>query len=86
MNKQSKGNKKELILLVGLPYSGKTSIHRVVFGNLTPGQTQNFRPTPHIQKRRIDGLNQNLEVWDIPGILLMEMDHAMMIEILNQMM
>ena len=84
MTYQQKQTKKDLILLVGLPYSGKTSIHRIVFGNKTPGQTQNFRPTPHIQKIRLDGLSQNLEVWDIPGILLMEMDHLLMTEILKE--
>ena len=84
MNKQQKQEKKDLILLVGLPYCGKTSIHRIVFGNRTPGQTMNFKPTPHIQKIRLDGLSQNLEVWDIPGILLMEMDQTIMMEILKE--
>ena len=85
MNKlQPKSLKKDLNLLVGLPYSGKTSIHRIVFGNKTPGQTLNFRPTPHIQKIRLDGINQGIEVWDIPGILLMEMDQLQMMEIVKQ--
>ncbi|EKE38976.1 hypothetical protein ENUP19_0119G0019 [Entamoeba nuttalli] len=76
--------KRQLILLVGLPYVGKSSIHRIVFGKKTPGETTNLKPTLHIQKIKIEGLNSMMEVWDIPGSILMEMDETIMREILEE--
>ncbi|KAL7718289.1 hypothetical protein QTN25_004221 [Entamoeba marina] len=75
---------RQLILLVGLPYVGKTSIHRVVFGKKTPGETINLRPTPHIQKIKLEGLEEPMEVWDIPGSILLEMDEEIIKEIFTR--
>ncbi|ELP87522.1 hypothetical protein EIN_098490 [Entamoeba invadens IP1] len=77
-------SKRQLVLLVGLPYVGKSSIHRVVFGKKTPGETVNFKPTTHIQKIKVEGFSTPIEVWDIPGKVLMEMDETMMVKMLEE--
>lgn len=55
---------RQLILLVGLPFSGKSSMHRIVFGKKTPGETTGLKPTTFIQKIRLfiikkSQINQN---------------------------
>lgn len=44
---------RQLILLVGLPFNGKSSMHRIVFGKKTPGETTSLKPTTFIQKIRL---------------------------------
>ncbi|PAV16150.1 gtr1 g gtr2 [Pyrrhoderma noxium] len=54
------------ILLLGLRRSGKTSIHQVLFEDLSPKQAFFVEPTTRLMKHKIDSFIP-LEIWDCPG-------------------
>ncbi|PFH52945.1 hypothetical protein AMATHDRAFT_138852 [Amanita thiersii Skay4041] len=63
--------KRTKILLLGLRRSGKTSIHQVLFDNLSPKQTFYLESTMRIVKHIVDTVIP-LEIWDTPGNVTVE--------------
>jgi len=55
-----------LLLLMGLPRSGKTSIYKVVFEKMSPLDTFTFHTDAGVVKRNVSSF-VDFRVWDFPG-------------------
>ncbi|XP_049851644.1 uncharacterized protein LOC126326540 [Schistocerca gregaria] len=55
-------------VLAGLRHSGKTSIQKIVFSNMSPSETLFLDPTEKLVKNNVDNsLFTQFQIWDFPG-------------------